>query len=86
MPSPLKKTKDKQARTRLKKLIQPFLLRRTKSQVLEELPARTEVLLHVDLSAEELAFYEALRREAVDKLSAPEADNGKQRSRFSPRS
>ena len=77
--APIEKDKDKQARTRLKKLIQPFLLRRTKSQVLEELPSRTEVLLHVDLSPEELAFYEALRREAVDKLSAPDAGNGGKR-------
>ena len=41
----IEKNKDKQARQQLKKLIQPFLLRRTKNQVLTELPSRTEITL-----------------------------------------
>ncbi|MEB3338761.1 MAG: DEAD/DEAH box helicase, partial [Leptolyngbyaceae bacterium] len=73
---PIERYQDKQARNRLKKLIQPFLLRRTKSQVLAELPSRTEITLHVDLSAEELALYEALRREAIAKLSDIDAPAG----------
>ena len=73
---PIEKRKDKQARAKLKKLIQPFLLRRTKSQVLEELPSRTEVLLHVDLSSEEMVFYEALRSAAVEKLTSAEGGSG----------
>jgi len=74
---PIEKYQDKQARNKLKKLIQPFLLRRTKNQVLEELPERTEILLHVELSREEMAFYEALRREAISKLSQSDAEAGK---------
>jgi len=58
------------ARNRLRRLIGPFILRRTKAQVLTELPARTEITLEVDLSAEETALYESLRREALDKLAA----------------
>jgi superfamily II DNA or RNA helicase len=73
---PIERYQDKPARQRLKKLIQPFLLRRTKSQVLEELPSRTEIALQVDLSSEEMAFYEALRREAIAKLSDSEATAG----------
>ncbi|TFI54938.1 DEAD/DEAH box helicase [Mastigocladus laminosus UU774] len=73
---PIEKFQDKQVRSKLKKLIQPFLLRRTKNQVLEELPSRTEILLHVELSREEMAFYEALRREAISKLSESEATAG----------
>jgi len=60
------------ARNRLRRLIGPFVLRRTKAQVLTELPARTEITLEVDLSAEETALYESLRREALDKLAAIE--------------
>ncbi|MCP4669069.1 MAG: DEAD/DEAH box helicase, partial [Deltaproteobacteria bacterium] len=67
--SPIEKFQDKDARRRLKKLIQPFILRRTKNQVLEELPSRTDVLLDVELSPEEIAVYEALRRKAVEKLA-----------------
>ncbi|AHJ28597.1 DEAD/DEAH box helicase [Nodularia spumigena CS-584] len=74
---PIEKFQDKQARNKLKKLIQPFLLRRTKNQVLEELPDRTEILLHVELSREEMAFYEALRRQAISKLTESDAEAGK---------
>lgn len=56
------------ARRQLKRLIQPFILRRTKTQVLDELPPRTEVTLEVELSRAETAFYEALRRRAIEKL------------------
>ncbi|MEC4813286.1 MAG: DEAD/DEAH box helicase [Scytonema sp. PMC 1069.18] len=73
---PIEKFQDKQARNNLKKLIQPFLLRRTKSQVLEELPSRTEITLHVELSREEMALYEALRRDALAKLTDTEATAG----------
>lgn len=75
--TPIEKYQDKLARNKLKKLIQPFLLRRTKNQVLEELPSRTEILLHVELSREEKAFYEALRRQAISKLTETDADAGK---------
>jgi len=58
------------ARNRLRRLIGPFILRRTKAQVLTELPARTEIVQEVDLSTEEMALYESLRREALEKLAA----------------
>ncbi|MES2297560.1 MAG: DEAD/DEAH box helicase [Pseudomonadota bacterium] len=61
------------ARARLRRLIGPFVLRRTKAQVLAELPARTEIVLPVELTAEEMALYETLRREALEKLAALEA-------------
>ena len=58
---------------RLKKVIQPFILRRNKEQVLEELPPKTEITLRVEMKEEEQAFYEALRRSSVEKLSTNEA-------------
>lgn len=66
--NPIERERDKAARTLLKKLIRPFILRRTKSQVLEELPPRTEIVQRVELSTEEAAFYEALRRKALESL------------------
>ncbi len=74
--NPIERNQDKQARNQLRKLIQPFILRRTKSQVLDELPSRTEVTLHVELSQDEKAFYEALRREAIAKLTDSDAAAG----------
>jgi superfamily II DNA or RNA helicase len=74
---PIEKAQDKRAeasaRIRLRRLIQPFILRRTKAQVLAELPPRTEIVLPVDLTAEETALYESLRRDALEKLAALEA-------------
>ncbi|MBF0400593.1 MAG: DEAD/DEAH box helicase [Magnetococcales bacterium] len=66
--TPIERYSLKEARGRLKKLIQPFILRRTKSQVLAELPPRTEITLQVEMSPEETAFYEALRRRAIEQI------------------
>jgi len=74
--APIEKPQDHRAevgaRNRLRRLIQPFMLRRTKAQVLTELPPRTEITLEVDLSAEETALYESLRRTALETLAAVE--------------
>ncbi|UVW28638.1 DEAD/DEAH box helicase [Massilia sp. H6] len=74
---PIEKAQDKRAeagaRMRLRRLTQPFILRRTKAQVLSELPPRTEIVLPVDLTPDESALYESLRRQALDKLAALEA-------------
>jgi len=60
---------DSAARRALKQLIQPFLLRRLKSQVLDELPPRTDITHRIPLSDDERHQYEALRQQAVDELS-----------------
>ncbi len=73
---PIERNQDKQIRKQLKKLIQPFILRRTKTQVLEELPSRTETTLHVNMSQAEMAFYEALRQKALAFLADSDATAG----------
>jgi SNF2 family DNA or RNA helicase len=62
----------------LKKLITPFILRRTKNNVLDELPPKTEITHSVTLSDQEMAFYEALRRKAIQTLETSEGPNGQQ--------
>ena len=47
---PIERFNNRDARLKLKKLIRPFILRRIKSQVLEELPPRTEVTLEVTMN------------------------------------
>jgi len=54
----------------LHQLVRPFLLRRRKADVLEELPAKTEITLTVQPNADEVAFYEAIRRDALRRLDA----------------
>ncbi|MEM6715451.1 MAG: SNF2-related protein [Cyanobacteria bacterium P01_C01_bin.147] len=72
----IERGQDEAAREALRRLIQPFILRRTKDQVLKELPSRTEITLQVELSEPEMAFYETLRREAVEKLADSDAAAG----------
>ncbi|SFV03834.1 DEAD/DEAH box helicase [Pseudoduganella namucuonensis] len=73
---PIEKQQDHRAevgaRQRLRRLIGPFILRRTKTQVLKELPSRTEIVLEVDLSQQEKELYESLRREALESLAQVE--------------
>ena len=52
----------------LRQLVRPFLLRRLKSAVLDELPARTEQNIVIEPSEDEKAFYELMRRRAVDNV------------------
>jgi hypothetical protein len=66
---PIELRQDKEAGRQLKRLIRPFILRRLKSEVLSELPERTEITLHVELSEAERLFYEALRRTAIERIS-----------------
>jgi SNF2 family DNA or RNA helicase len=69
------KPEDEKARKYLKKLITPFILRRTKSAVLDELPSKTEIVKKIQLSNEEMAFYEALRRQAIENLTGDDNKN-----------
>ncbi|MBF0428234.1 MAG: DEAD/DEAH box helicase [Magnetococcales bacterium] len=76
---PIERDGNDEARLRLRTLIRPFVLRRLKSQVLEELPPRTEITLRVELDTEERAFYEALRRNAVSRLSETKVSDEEKR-------
>lgn len=63
--TPIERSRDRDAQRMLRRLIAPFVLRRTKAQVLDDLPARTELVFAVEPDADEAAHYEALRRQAV---------------------
>ncbi len=63
--APIERDRDREAQRILRRLIAPFVLRRTKSQVLQELPPRTELVLTITPEPAEAAHYEALRRLAV---------------------
>ena len=67
---------DHATQQRLKKLLRPFILRRLKNDVLTELPPRTEMTLHIELSTEERELYEALRRNAMINISAARQEAG----------
>jgi superfamily II DNA or RNA helicase len=52
----------------LRRVIQPYVLRRLKRDVLQELPPLTELSHEVQLSADETARYTLLRKQIHDKL------------------
>jgi SNF2 family DNA or RNA helicase len=78
---PIEQRGERSARSRLKQLIRPFILRRLKSDVLSELPPRTEITLHVELSEEEALLYEAMRRQALEHIGEGGLPPGQQRVR-----
>ncbi|MDQ6953917.1 MAG: DEAD/DEAH box helicase [Mariprofundaceae bacterium] len=73
--NPIQLHGDKDIAKRLRQLIHPFMLRRLKSDVLKELPSRTEITMHIDLSPEELALYEATRRQALERIQQSTSSN-----------
>ena len=63
--APIERNRDRDAQRMLRRLIAPFVLRRTKAEVLQDLPPRTELILTITPEPAEAAHYEALRRTAV---------------------
>lgn len=72
--TPIEKLNDPEKRMMLAKRIQPFLLRRSKNQVLQELPDKTEMVHFIELVGSQRDLYEAIRlsmekkvRDAIDQ-------------------
>jgi superfamily II DNA or RNA helicase len=65
---PIEKDRSVQHRHQLASTLRPFLLRRTKQEVLPELPALTQQLVDVEAPAAAKAFYNALRAEILSEL------------------
>ena len=59
--NPIESRQDEQAAVTLRKLIFPFILRRTKEQVAPELPPRTERLIFTDMEAAQKKLYTQTR-------------------------
>ena len=70
----IERDQDEAARNHLRKLIRPFILRRMKSEVLQELPAKTEITLEIEMSPEEQLLYEAQRQKSLATIKAHQED------------
>jgi superfamily II DNA or RNA helicase len=66
--SPIEKHNDDERRVALSRVIRPFVLRRAKSEVLKELPERTEMNLYVELSDQERRRYDEMRLAAIGEM------------------
>jgi SNF2 family DNA or RNA helicase len=67
---------DASAASRLRERIRPFVLRRLKREVAPELPARTEAVLHCELSADERRVYDAVRAATYDDVVSRLSEGG----------
>jgi SNF2 family DNA or RNA helicase len=56
--NPIERDNDEVKRDRLKRLIQPFILRRTKQEVATDLPELTDQVLYCSMSENQKAYYE----------------------------
>ncbi len=54
--------------------MQPYIVRRIKSEVLTELPPKTEQSIIIEPSSEETAFYEVVRKKALEQFQAGDND------------
>jgi SNF2 family DNA or RNA helicase len=59
--NPIEKYGDEQASERLALRLRPFMLRRTKQEVVKELPPKTEILRTVELDGAQRELYETIR-------------------------
>ncbi len=66
--NPIQVQQNAEVAKHLKQLVHPFILRRLKSNVLTELPSRTEITIHIELPKEEMALYEAVRQQALERI------------------
>jgi superfamily II DNA or RNA helicase len=76
---PIERSEEPDARqatqARLRRLVAPFLLRRTKAQVLSDLPPLTELVVRIEPEPDERAWIEAMRRAALERVGALDADD-----------
>ncbi len=78
---PIERDGSDEKRKVLARLLRPFVLRRTKEAVEQDLPPLTETTRWIELSPTERGLYEATRREALADLE-PRVDSAKERIVF----
>ncbi|VAW49566.1 DNA/RNA helicases, SNF2 family [hydrothermal vent metagenome] len=78
--TPIEKHGNAEQQTRLTKRIAPFMLRRTKTEVVSELPEKTEIISTVRLGKKQATLYESIRLTMEKKVQDSIASKGLGRS------
>jgi len=73
---PIEKQGDELRRQQLAQRVAPFMLRRTKSEVVLELPKKTEIIRTVTLEKSQAALYESIRMSMEHKVRQAIANKG----------
>lgn len=79
---PIDKFGEKEQKDHLRKLLFPFILRRTKEQVAKDLPEKQEMVLFCEMGAEQRRIYDAYRNDYRDKILGVVDSQGIQRSQL----
>ncbi|MFN4286156.1 MAG: SNF2-related protein [Lacibacter sp.] len=66
--TPIDKFGEKEQKEHLRRLLYPFILRRTKEQVARDLPEKTETILYCEMEAAQRRVYDAYRNEYRSKI------------------
>jgi superfamily II DNA or RNA helicase len=77
---PIEKHGDPERQALLNRRVRPFLLRRTKQEVVTELPPKTEITEQIEMEQPQRAIYEAIRLSMHAKVQAAIAQKGLARS------
>lgn len=80
--SKIVKEEDKDALALLGKIVAPFILRRTKKEVLKELPEKTETVMFNVMEEEQEKVYKAYLKEAKKELEKEIETNGMSKSQI----
>lgn len=59
--TPIEKQGNVERKRSLNQRIRPYILRRTKAEVVQELPTKTEIVHHIDLEEKQRDLYESIR-------------------------
>jgi superfamily II DNA or RNA helicase len=65
---PIDKFGEQDRKDHLRKILYPFILRRTKEQVAKDLPEKVETILYCEMEDEQRSIYEAYRNDFRDKI------------------
>lgn len=74
--TPIDKFGEKEQKDHLRKLLFPFILRRTKEQVAKDLPEKTETILYCEMENDQRKIYDAYRNEYRSKILGTIEDVG----------
>lgn len=79
---PITREKSVEAQTRLARRIRPFLLRRLKSEVAKDLPAKIEQVSYCELTPAQQSLYEQILDAGRKEITSAVEANGLQKSRL----
>ena len=79
---PIDKFGEKEQKEHLRKLLYPFILRRTKEQVAKDLPEKQEMILFCEMGSEQRKIYDAYRNDFRDKILGVVQEQGIQKSQL----